>query len=360
LLFLVLTIFGVGLRSFDNDVLRLIGFLVCIYGAGRGAVTAYKAFGLKPVDPCKFGSWAIVTGCTGGLGQEFTHRCAAKGLNLVLISRSKAKLETLASEIKKTYGVDAVILVFDFATSSTADEEDFYNKGLPGFLASSPVQSNVALLVNNVGVGDEAPYSVTEITTTDIAGMVKVNCGAIVNMSKSVLPLFKHRKGGCVVNVSSGSCAQPSPYLATYASSKAFDLHFSKSCSREFQEFGVHVLGIRPYYISGTGLYPNATPSLNAPSARTIVEGAFAHLGKYDVSHAYWVHGIMGWIFGTLFEDPIFGPLVARLAKWGKVNGDMLMIQKAARARSQAKRVDEWKPINEASEEHLRRLGCLK
>jgi 17beta-estradiol 17-dehydrogenase / very-long-chain 3-oxoacyl-CoA reductase len=358
LIFLCLTVIGGGLWVFGNDPLRLVGFLVCIYGAARAAFVLYKAFVLKPADPRKFGSWAIVTGCTGGLGQEFAHRCAARGLNLVLVSRSKTKLDTLAAELKETYGIDAVVLVFDFFKSSTAEEEAFYMKELPEFLAASPVESNVALLVNNVGVGDEAPYGVSEITTADVAGMVKVNCGAIVNMSRSVLPLFKHRKGGCVINVSSGSCAQPSPYLATYASSKAFDLHFSKSCSREFREFGVHVLGIRPYYIAGTGLYPNAKASLNAPAARTIVEGAFSHLGKYEVSHAYWVHGAMGWLFGTLFEDPIFAALVERAAKRGKVNGSMLMIQKAARTRSQAKRVEEWKPINDAAEEHLRRLGC--
>ena len=95
-------------------------------------------------------------------------------------------------------------------------------------------------------------------------------------MSKTLLPLFKHRGGGAVINVSSGSCAQPSPYLATYASSKAFDLHFSRSCSREYREFGVHVLGIRPYYISGTGLYPNAKPSMNATAKRDVVVSYFS------------------------------------------------------------------------------------
>ena len=192
--------------------------------------------------------------------------------------------------------------------------------------------------------------------------MVKVNCGAIVNMSKALLPLFKARRGGCVINVSSGSCAQPSPYLATYASSKAFDLHFSKSCSREYKEFGVKVLGIRPYYISGTGLYPSAKPSLNAPAAMTIVEGAFAHLGKYEVSHAYWVHGLMGWVFGTLFEDPVFAPIISRLAGRAKVNGTMLAIQKSARERSRRseKMAPQWKAVDAAAEEHLRRLGASK
>mmetsp|Transcript_58595 Transcript_58595/g.132643 ORF Transcript_58595/g.132643 Transcript_58595/m.132643 type:complete len:373 (+) Transcript_58595:83-1201(+) len=353
---LSLLVLYLGLKIF-GDPLRLVGGLVVLYAFCCAAIAAYKAFLLKPVDPKSFGQWAVVTGCTGGLGQEFAHRIAKRGMNLVLVSRSRSKLDALAEELRKTYQIEALVLVFDFAKSTTKDEEAFYDKTLPAFIAAAPVQGDVGLLVNNVGVGDEAPFAVDEISCADVADMVKVNCGAIVNMSRAILPLFKHRKGGAIINVSSGSCAQPSPYLATYASSKAFDLHFSKSCSRELAEHGVAVLGIRPYYIAGTGLYPNAKASLNAPSASKIVEGALAHLGKYEISHAYGVHGVMGYIFGTLFEDPLTGPLIARLAKVAKVNGSMIMLQTKARNRSKAKNPDMWVPVDAKAQERLHVLG---
>ena len=69
----------------------------------------------------------------------------------------------------------------------------------------------------------------------DVREMVLVNCAAMVNMSASVLPLFRHRRRGAVVNVSSGSARQPTPLLATYAATKAFGIHFSKSCAREYK-----------------------------------------------------------------------------------------------------------------------------
>jgi len=357
MLALCLGVLWVGLKIF-GDALRFVGALTSTYGAGRAAISFHKAFIKQAVDPKKFGSWAIVTGCTGGLGQEFVHRIAARGMNLVLISRSKAKLDALAAEVKSQHGVEAAVLAFDFARCSAEEEAVFYGQALPAFVAAAPVEGNVGLLVNNVGVGDEAPFAVEEITIADVADMVKVNCGAIVNMSRAILPLLKHRKGGAVINVSSGSCAQPSPYLATYASTKAFDLHFSKSCAREYAEFGVAVLGIRPYYIAGTGLYPSNKPSLNAPAAKAVVEGAFAHLGKYEISHAYWMHGVLGFLFGTLFEDPIAGAIIARLATRAGVNGTMLHIQKQARERSKAKKAESWTPVDTASAEHLKRLGC--
>ena len=47
----------------------------------------------------KFGSWAVVTGATDGIGKAFAFELASKGLNLVLVSRTKSKLDEAAKEI---------------------------------------------------------------------------------------------------------------------------------------------------------------------------------------------------------------------------------------------------------------------
>lgn len=349
----------VGAWLVFGEPLRAVGGLFVGYWLLRFGRALRTAFVTKPVDPKRFGQWCIVTGCTGGLGQEFARRAAKRGMHLMLVSRSQSKLDKLAGELRAEFGVQAVTLAFDFARSNLQEEQAFYDKVLPEFVASSPVEGNIGLLINNVGVGDEAPFAVEEITTADVYDMVKVNCGAIVNMSRAILPLMKHRRGGAVINVSSGSCNQPSPYLATYASTKAFDLHFSKSCTREYREFGVFVTGIAPYYIAGTGLYPNAKPSANAPAAKVIVEGAFKSLGKYETTQAYIVHSIMAAIFNYLFEDPLLAPVLKIITKPLGLNGNMLMIQKAARGRSQ-KNTTMWAPVQERAAEHLRRLGLSK
>lgn len=46
------------------------------------------------------GSWAVVTGASDGLGKEYAKQLAAKGFNLVLVSRTQSKLEALAQEFK--------------------------------------------------------------------------------------------------------------------------------------------------------------------------------------------------------------------------------------------------------------------
>ena len=52
----------------------------------------------------KYGKWAIVTGCTQGIGRYYAEELAARGMNIVLISRSKQKLDDLANHINNTYG----------------------------------------------------------------------------------------------------------------------------------------------------------------------------------------------------------------------------------------------------------------
>ena len=142
-------------RLAGGDALRALGGLVALYGSLRLCLALRAAYGVAPADPRRYGRWAVVTGCTGGLGQEFARHCAELGLNVAMVSRSRKKLEALAEELEAPpYGVKTAVLVFDFAQSTCKEEEAFYGKTLPEFIAASPIGGDVGLLVNNVGVGD--------------------------------------------------------------------------------------------------------------------------------------------------------------------------------------------------------------
>lgn len=65
------------------------------------------------IDVSTQGKWAIVTGATDGLGKAFAEALAAKGLDIVLVSRSIEKLDNVATEIKAAYGVDTKIIEAD-------------------------------------------------------------------------------------------------------------------------------------------------------------------------------------------------------------------------------------------------------
>ena len=52
----------------------------------------------------KYGEWAIVTGCTQGIGRYYAEELAKRGMSIVLISRSKSKLEDVAKALADKYG----------------------------------------------------------------------------------------------------------------------------------------------------------------------------------------------------------------------------------------------------------------
>jgi len=274
----------------------------------------YCNFVKQPTDPKSLGAWAIITGCTSGIGLEFATSLAEKGMNLVLVSRSKSKLETLAEHLQERFGVCCMSLAFDFLTCTPHEEEDFYSHVLPKALSSSPINGDVGLLVNNVGVGDEVPLMTDVVESLDVMSMIKVNCGATVNMSRALLPLFTHRKKGAVINVSSGSAQQPTPYLSVYSSTKAFIKHFSACCGQEYKDMGIEVMCIVPYYVSGTGMCP-ARPSINAPPASVVTKGALSSLGRHTVSHTNIAHALIDF-GGRVMESPAVGWLVQPIARF--------------------------------------------
>ncbi|XP_063609997.1 inactive hydroxysteroid dehydrogenase-like protein 1 [Penaeus indicus] len=63
----------------------------------------------------KYGKWAVVTGSTDGIGKSYAKELASKGMNILLVSRTKAKLEQVAQEITSKYGVETDIAQADFS-----------------------------------------------------------------------------------------------------------------------------------------------------------------------------------------------------------------------------------------------------
>ena len=59
----------------------------------------------------KYGKWAVVTGCTQGIGRSYVDELAKRGMSVVLISRNKEKLEKVSEEVKRVYKGDMLFKV---------------------------------------------------------------------------------------------------------------------------------------------------------------------------------------------------------------------------------------------------------
>jgi short-subunit dehydrogenase len=172
---------------------------------------------------------ALVTGASSGIGEAFARALSARGRELILVARRAERLVQLADELPGP----AHAIPCDLASEASALRARVTELGL-----------EVDLLVNNAGFGTHGRF--WEIEPGRDAEMVRVNCEAVVTLTRAFLPAMVERGRGGVITVASTSGLQPLPYTATYAASKAFALRFSEALSEELRGTGVRALAVNP------------------------------------------------------------------------------------------------------------------
>lgn len=172
---------------------------------------------------------ALVTGASSGLGEQFARQLAARGYGLVLVARREERLRALADELAG----DAVVVAHDLAADA------------PGLIDKvAALGLEIDLLVNNAGFGTYG--RIWEIEEGRDAELVRLNCEAVVVLTRAFLPPMLERRRGGVIVVASTAGMQPLPYEATYAASKAFALSYTEALSAELRGSGVRALAVNP------------------------------------------------------------------------------------------------------------------
>jgi short-subunit dehydrogenase len=172
---------------------------------------------------------ALVTGASSGLGEQFARQLSARGYDLALVARREQRLQAIADELPG----DAVVVSHDLAAD-------------PGGLVDrvDEFELEVDLLVNNAGFGTYG--RIWEIEEGRDAELVRLNCEAVVVLTRAFLPPMLERRRGGVIVVASTAGMQPLPYEATYAASKAFALSYTEALSEELRGTGVRALAVNP------------------------------------------------------------------------------------------------------------------
>jgi len=257
-------------------------------------VSLYITNGDSNIDFNKYGTWSVVTGSTDGIGLQFAEQLAAKGQNIVLISRSLEKLERVARNIEEKYGVSTKVIVADYSRN---DIYDRITAGLEGL--------TIGTLVNNVGVAYARPmefYDVPEHWPDFAERMVMVNIMSVVKMTEIILPKMITKKSGLILNVSSGSGLNPIPMLALYASSKAFVDSFSKALAFECAPLGVTVQCVMPFFVT-TKLSTFKKTNFLIPSPESYVRDCLKTVGKTNRTFGCFSHALQGEFTMALSEN---------------------------------------------------------
>lgn len=176
---------------------------------------------------------ALVTGPTAGIGLAFVRALAARGHDVVLVSRDGARLESVAAELRGAYGVGAEVLVADLATDTEAVEKRLRSAERP-----------VDLLVNNAGFALGKQFLTSDIADEEY--LLDVLVRAVLRLTHAALPGMVERGHGAVVNVSSTAGWLP---RSTYSAAKAWVTAFSEGLAPQLAGTGVRVMALAPGFV---------------------------------------------------------------------------------------------------------------
>jgi 17beta-estradiol 17-dehydrogenase / very-long-chain 3-oxoacyl-CoA reductase len=248
----------------------------------------YKLFIRPAKNLQKLGEWAVVTGATDGIGKAYAHALAKKGLNVMLISRTEAKLQQVQSEIQTKYpNVKISYVVCDYSKFDTPAAREAVQKAVQDL--------DIGVLINNVGLGYRYPRFFHELPDDEVAQLLQMNIDTTVWMTRIVLPGMLDRRRGAMINLSSGSAMYTLPLLAEYSGAKSFVEKFSRALNAEYASRGVTCQCQIPFYVA-TKL-AKMRPSFSVPTPEQFVRYAVRWIGHSEdaMAQPYWVHAVMGY-----------------------------------------------------------------
>ncbi len=176
---------------------------------------------------------ALITGASGGLGEQFAWLCAKDKYDLVLVARQEDKLKELALSLEKAHGAHTQVIAADLSTESGIKRVADAAQVLP-----------LTLLINNAGFGAYGEFAKTDFTRE--REMIDVNILALTSLTKAALPGMITRGEGRVLNVASLAGFMAGPYMSVYYASKAYVLSFSEAIRQELAGTGVSVTCLCP------------------------------------------------------------------------------------------------------------------
>lgn len=211
----------------------------------------------------------LITGCSSGFGLETARLFLERGWNVVATMRTPQRDVLPTSEHLRVLPLD----ITD-----------------PGNIIRAVVDAGpIDVLVNNAGLGAPAPIEL--IAPETVRTLFETNTLGTLAMTQAVLPQFRERRAGVIVNVTSSVTLRPLPLLGVYRASKAAVNAFTESLAVEVEPFGVRVHLIVPGRSPETRFGENARPhlrGLDEPDYAPMIErfAARVHDSSGPVTHA--------------------------------------------------------------------------
>jgi short-subunit dehydrogenase len=199
----------------------------------------------------KYGSYALITGGTSGIGEEMAKIIASKGVNIILVARRQNVLSEKADMLKKEYDVEVKTISADLTKKEDLDKVLQETEAL-----------EVGLLIPCAAIENHG--FMMDIDLEKELAAIQMDISSVFAMTHHFGKKMAERGRGGILLVSSMIGHMPNPYFSNYAGIKAYVANLGFSLNYELKKKGVDVTVLSPG--------PTDTPMLN---------GA---MGKMDIS----------------------------------------------------------------------------
>ncbi|WP_417722801.1 glucose 1-dehydrogenase [Salipiger sp.] len=209
------------------------------------------------------GKTAIVTGGGSGFGAGIVHRFAEAGARVLVADIDAGNAARVAAEHGQ------VACTVDVADGASVDA-----------MAAQAIEAfgHVDILVNNAGI-THVPTPMEEVEEAEFDRVFAVNCKSVYLTARALVPHFKARGSGCILNMASTAGVSPRPRLNWYNASKGWMITATKAMAVELAPEGIRVNGLNPV-MGQTALMGrflgDDTPERRAAILSTIPLGRFS------------------------------------------------------------------------------------